>query len=102
MPHYDPHVHGSAENYIREHRPDRYHAIAEQVDLCMELSSRGCAGGECDEGSPCPRHDRVLEVVERYLRMRASARARKHRVVIAPRCALSNLDSSNAYRARHP
>lgn len=69
---YDPDLHGSAEDYIREHKPHRYASIAEQVDLAMELSARVpskyCT---CDEGYSCPRHARVPAVVARYLRMRA-------------------------------
>jgi hypothetical protein len=69
-PPYDPDVHGSSEEYIREHKPHRYASIAEQVDLAMTLSARVpskyCT---CDEGCACPRHARVPAVVSRYLRM---------------------------------
>lgn len=66
---YDPDIHGSAEEYIREHKPHRYASIAQKVDLAMELSARRCTGGGCDEGRACPRHERVGAVVERYLRL---------------------------------
>jgi hypothetical protein len=51
--------------------PERYAHRALQVDLCMEINARPCAGGECDEGDPCPRHARTTAVVDRYLRLRA-------------------------------
>lgn len=51
--------------------PERYASIARQVDLAMSLSSRKCAGGECDEGCPCDRHRRITRVVSRYLRLKS-------------------------------
>lgn len=72
---YDPDVHGSAEEFIREHKPHRYAALSTQVALAMDLSARRCTGSGCDEDRPCPRHARVPEVVSRLLRMRARAGA---------------------------
>lgn len=79
---YDPDIHGSAEEYIREHKPHRYAAIARMVDLSMALSSRGCTGNGCDLGRHCPRHERVTRVVDRYLRLEAREEARRREEIL--------------------
>jgi hypothetical protein len=48
----------------------KYSDVAYKVDLCMKLSSRRCAGGECDYGNPCKRHQNITRVVSRYLRVK--------------------------------
>jgi hypothetical protein len=71
---YDPDIHGSAEEYIREHRPHRYATIARQVDIMMRLHLRRCTGDlGCDGETLCPRHARGAAVVDRYLRMKGRA-----------------------------
>lgn len=54
---------------LRE-RPERYTSIARKVDLAMSLDARPCTGSGCDEGCPCPRHARIPQVVDRYLRFK--------------------------------
>lgn len=66
-----------AETYARRTMsPAAYRNAAEAVDLCMELDYRIGQRGpcDCDEGSHCPAHGRVTQVVDRYQRMRARAR----------------------------
>ena len=55
---------------MKVYQSGRYSSTARQVSLAMEISRRPCAGGECDEGAPCPRHQRTLQVVSRYLRLK--------------------------------
>lgn len=74
-----------------QHFYDRgqYGRIANQVDLCMEVSSRGCKGPplermvddcgdefahDCDEDVDCWRHRKVTQIVARYLDAKRSKR----------------------------
>ena len=47
--------------------PGRYAHTADLVDVCMTISCRPCADGECDEDRACGRHRRAPEAAERYL-----------------------------------
>lgn len=60
-----------AEWKVLRDTPAKHASVARQVDLAMAHGDRPCAGGDCDLDEPCPRHARTLEVVERYLRMKA-------------------------------
>lgn len=52
--------------------PHKYGKIARKVDLAMSLMSRSCIGYGCDLDSPCDRHRKIPEVVNRYLRLKGS------------------------------
>lgn len=54
--------------------PQRYGHIADQVNVAMRHSNKPCVGDGRDEGSPCPRHERTIRVVDRYLRIRAKSK----------------------------
>ena len=49
-------------------RSGEYAQAARVIDLCMALGGRRCVGDGCDEGRPCRRHARTLELAHRYAR----------------------------------
>jgi hypothetical protein len=59
---------------IYQNHPEKYAEYADKVDLCLLHAAKPCLGGDCDYSTdlgadPCKRHDRTLEVVNRYYRM---------------------------------
>ncbi len=54
--------------WLYYNRPKDYATIARKIDLLEKISYRRCTGNGCDEGHPCPRHQRAMEVVDRFLR----------------------------------
>lgn len=56
--------------------PERYATIADQVDAAMRISDRPCAGGQCDEGRRCRRHELAPAVAVRFVRLRAKRAAK--------------------------
>lgn len=54
----------------RQLAPGRYARAARLIETCLALHQRPCTGNGCDEGSPCRRHDRAVEVAERLERLR--------------------------------
>jgi hypothetical protein len=67
----DPQMHA-----YRTMSPRQYAHTARLVDICMTISDRRCAGGECDEDRACRRHrnaprvaDRLRQLTERWARL---------------------------------
>lgn len=60
--------------YRAQATPRQYAHASDLVEICLQLGQRPCAGGDCDDGRPCPRHGRRLAVAERYLRMKEKER----------------------------
>ena len=64
----------SAELKVLRDMPTKYSYIANQVDLAMKHGDKPCIGNECDLDSPCTRHERTIDVVNRYMRMKKRVR----------------------------
>ena len=64
-----------AELKVLRDMPERYGYIANQVDLAMKHGDKPCVGYDCDLDSPCTRHARTIDVVNRYIRMKKAKRA---------------------------
>ena len=56
--------------HVYQNHPEKYAEIWNKVNIAHRHGSKPCIGDGCDLDAPCKRHDRTLEVVERYYRLR--------------------------------
>ena len=66
----DPESESPQMRAYRTMSPRQYAETAALVDICMTISDRKCADGECDEDRACGRHRRAPQVADRYVRMK--------------------------------
>ena len=64
-----------AQLHVYQNHPEKYAEYADKIDLLALHFAKPCLGDGCDYSTdlgadPCKRHDRTLEIVERYYRWR--------------------------------